>query len=497
DELRMEAMKELMRDHQNEPATDELYLPDLDRWYMIEKNPAEKSFGQDACMMTLTDITENKKNADILARMAFYDVLSKLPNRSRFELDVKHMYELSPATFGNAFVGILNIDNFKMLNNTFSYSYGDAVIREIAKKLTGIPELKGRVYRFGGDEFSFIVENSFGEHVYELCSKVMQIFEKPFYVEGYESYVTVSLGIGFLSDTDRDTDDLIRKTNLSLSEAKASGKNKFVLYDVSLRKYEEDNVYLERSLKIAVEHDCAEFEVYFQPIVDAKSNRVVAAEALVRWFSADLGFVPPVKFIPIAESTGLIIPLGKHILKQACKEARKWIDNGFDIQVSVNFSVIQTLQSDLVSTIMSALHTYRVPPKNLMVEITESLAIKDMKKVIDILSSIRQIGVKIAMDDFGTGYSSLSHLRKLPLDYVKIDRSFAFNLEYDPYYFSFIETITQFCHLNNTLVCVEGVENDNQRRLLQTSSVDNLQGYLFGHPASAGDFFRILVHTNN
>jgi len=491
----LEELKAMITLENTEQVTKEIYLEDIDRWFQLEKSPVDFGFDEATCMMILTDLTENKKNAEMMANIAFHDVLSGLPNRVKFELDLSQMYELSQSSFVNAFIGIINIDNFKMINNTFSYSYGDSLIKVLANLLNRIPEIKDCVYRFGGDEFSFIAKNLYGEQVYEVANKVMNLFEKPFYVEGYESYLTVSLGIGFLTDTDKDVNDLIRKANLSLMEAKVSGKNKYVLYDISLQKFEEDTLSLERALKTAVETGCSEFDVYFQPIVNAKTGKIVAAEALVRWFSKELGYMPPMKFIPAAESTGLIIPLGKYILNQACKEARKWLDYGYDIQVSVNFSVIQTLQSDLISIIISALHTYRLPPKNLMMEITESLAIKDMTKVTDILNSVRQIGVKIAMDDFGTGYSSLSHLRQLPLDYVKIDRSFAFNLEFDPYYFSFIETIVKFCHLNNTKVCCEGVENDHQHKILQNTSVDNLQGYLFGHPVSANDFWRMLVQN--
>jgi len=489
-------LRTVMASEKNDFVSKEIYLIEVDRWFLIEKSPVDIGYGEDTCMLILTDITSNKKNAEMMSNLAFQDVLSGLPNRVKFEIEIEKMYKLSQANFVNAFIGILNIDNFKMINNTFSYAYGDSLIKVISKQLNSIPELSGNVYRFGGDEFAFIANNIYGEHVYEVANKVMKIFENPFHVEGYESYLTVSLGVGFFTDTNKDVNDLIRKANLSLMEAKISGKNKFVLYDISLQKFEEDTLSLERALKVAVENGCQEFEVYFQPIVNSKTGKIVSAEALVRWFSKELGFLPPVKFIPIAESTGLIIPLGKYILNQACKEARKWIDYGYDITISVNFSVIQTFQSDLISIILSALHTYRIPAKNLMVEITESLAIKDMNKVIDILNAIRQIGVKIAMDDFGTGYSSLSHLRKLPLDYVKIDRSFALNLEFDPYYFSFIETITKFCHLNNTKVCCEGVENENQRRILQDTSADSLQGYLFGHPMSSSDFWRKLIQNN-
>lgn len=493
DESTITSLKDMMRNGKDQKEPKEFYLENKDLWFKIEKNEVDFGFETNTCMLILTDITSSKKNAEMISNLAFKDALSDLPNRVKFELDISKTYESKGSSISSAFIGIMNIDNFKMINNTYSYAFGDSLIKELARQLSQIEELKDSVYRFGGDEFSFLVRGNFGEQVYEVANKIMSLFEAPFFVEGYESYMTASLGISFFSDTEKNTHTLVRNANISLMEAKASGKNKFVLYDSSLRKYEEDTLHMESALKVAVEAGCQEFEVYYQPIIDSKTSRIVGAEALVRWFSKEIGYVPPVKFIPIAESTGLIIPLGKHILNHACKEAKKWLDHGHDIYVSVNFSVIQMLQSDLVSTILSTIHTYRIPPKNLMMEITESLAIKDVSKIVDILNSVRQIGVKVAMDDFGTGYSSLSHLRKLPLDNVKIDRSFAFNLEYDPYYFSFIETITTFCHLNNTKVCVEGVENENQKNILAKTSVDTLQGYLFARPESASDFWRKLV----
>ncbi len=473
-------------------AVKEIYLKDVDRWFIVNRSPVDYGDAHDAELVILTDITINKKNQETISSLAYSDVLTGLPNRSKLEADLRKTFELSSAMYTNSFIGILNIDNFKLINNMYSYSFGDALLRTISIHLNKIPEIRDKIYRFGGDEFCFLVKNLYGEQVYEVAHKVMRVFESPFYIEGYETSCTVSLGIAFLNDANKDPDDLIRKANLALSDAKVSGKNKFILYDVSLQKFQEDTVSLERALKGAVDEGCGEFKVYFQPIIDAKSGKVVAAEALVRWFSDEYGFVSPVKFIPVAEQTGLIIPLGKHILNAAIKEAKKWLDYGLDISVSVNFSVIQILQTDLVQTLLKALQTYKLPARNLIFEITESLAVNDINKIIEILSAVKQIGVRIAMDDFGTGYSSLNHLRRMPLDIVKIDRSFIFNIEFDPYTVAFVDTIAKFCHMKGTKICCEGIENETQQALLKGVNVDNLQGYLFGKPAPAEEFWKRL-----
>jgi|GEM_PF-101131 len=482
----------LVADSKN--AEKNIHFPEQDKWFLIDRSDISFESGKDSVMLILTDITQNRKTQETMSALAFTDVLTGLPNRIKFEIEVKKIYENPSVDLSNCLVMHLNIDNFKMINNTFSYAIGDELLKAIAKQMRLIPEITGHLFRFGGDEFCVLIDSPQQVSIYDLANTVMQIFEKPFFIDGYETSCTVSMGIVYLSDAEQGINDLIRKSNISLKDAKLSGKNRYVLYDLSLKKYEEDTDLLERALKIAIDDGCAEFEVFYQPIISAKTGKIVSSEALVRWFSKEYGIVSPVKFIPIAEATGLIVPLGKFILNSACKEAKKWLDYGYDLCFSVNFSVLQTLQSDLVESVRSTLNTYHIPPKKLIFEVTESLAINDINKVIEILSSVRDIGIRIAMDDFGTGYSSLNHLRRLPLDIVKIDRSFIFNIEYDPYTVSFVDTITKFCHMRNSEVCCEGVETETQKAILSSIEVDSLQGYLFGKPCTADDFWKLLIN---
>ncbi len=472
---------------------DEVFLPESQRWFLINRSEIHFEGVESSTLLVLTDITQNKKTQETISAMAFTDVLTGLPNRLRFELDLKALLQSDVPSLSQSFICLLNIDNFRMINNTFSYATGDELLKMITRKLRQIPGMERNLYRFGGDEFILIADPSLPLSIYDFAHQVMSLFEKPFFIGGYETACTVSMGMVYLSDSQGGIDDLLRKVNLAMRDAKLTGKNRFVLFNASLRKYEEDTGALERALKIAVDEGCGEFQVFYQPIVSAKTGKIIGAEALIRWFSSELGLVSPVKFIPVAETTGLIVPIGKFILNTACKEAKKWLDYGYDIKISVNFSVIQTLQSDLVGMLQSALNTYRIPAKNLIFEVTESLAINDINKVIDILNGVHDIGVKIAMDDFGTGYSSLNHLRRMPLDIVKIDRSFIFNIEYDPYTLSFIDTIAKFCHMKNTDLCCEGVETETQKKMLQSINVDTLQGYLFGKPCSAEDFWKLLL----
>ncbi len=470
----------------------EIYFKDLDTWFLVNRTLVSFAWANEGELFILSDVTQNKKAHETISSLAFTDVLTGLPNRVKFERDL--LEAMAKKSFGdvNSFIGIINIDNFKMINNTFSYSYGDALLKTISGLLQRIKELKGHLYRFGGDEFAFYVDHLFSDQVYEIANKIMKIFESPFSIDDYETSCTISLGIAFWKEAPDDINSLLRKANLSLIDAKTSGKNKFVVYNIGLQKYEEDTLSLQNELKKAVDAQCEEFKLHYQPIVDAKSGKVLSAEALARWYSPKYGLVSPVKFIPIAESTGLIIPLGKYLLDLACAEAKKWLDAGIDIHVSVNFSVIQLLQSDLIAIILKTLQKHKLPPKNLMVEVTESLAINDINKILEILNAIRQIGVKIAMDDFGTGYSSLNHLRRMPLNYVKFDRSFIFNIEFDPYTVSFVDAIAKFCHMKDTQVCCEGVETSTQKILLQSVGVDCLQGYLFGKPMANDDIWEYL-----
>lgn len=482
---------------EKENALSELYFKDIDRWLQINHAHISYSWAEHADMFTLTDVTQTKKATEVLSTIAFTDVLTGIPNRLKFERDVNASMDNRSHSDFKTFVGILNIDNFKMINNTFSYHYGDQLLKTIVEHLNRIPEIKNRIYRFGGDEFAFYFDSLLLDQVYEIVNKIMTVFESPFYVEETDTTCTVSLGVASSNEETTNSDTIIKKAMISLSDAKVSGKNKYVFYNSALKKFEEDTFLLESELKRAVDNDCEEFTLNYQPIVEAKTGRIISVEALARWHSSRFGLVSPVKFIPIAESSGLIIPLGKYFLDMACKEARKWLDYGVDIYVSVNFSVIQMLQSDLIPNILSTLQKHKLPPKQLMIEITESLAINDINKIIDILSSIKQIGVKIAMDDFGTGYSSLNHLRRLPLNLVKFDRSFIFNIEYDPYTVSFVDTISKFCHMKDMHVCCEGVETSTQKILLQSIGVDNLQGYLFGKPMTADDFLALFSNAQS
>lgn len=487
------AIRKIMSALNDTTKEDEIFLPESQRWFLINRSEIRFEGVENSTLLVLTDITQNKKTQETIASMAFTDVLTGLPNRLRFELDLKNLLNSEVSGLPQCFICLLNIDNFRMINNTFSYSTGDELLKTITRKLQQIPGMERNLYRFGGDEFILIADPSLSLAIYEFANQVMSLFDKPFFIGGSETSCTVSMGMVYLADAESGIDDLLRKVNLAMRDAKQTGKNRFVLFDASLRKYEEDTGALERALKIAVDEGCQEFQVFYQPIVSAQTGKITGAEALVRWFSSELGLVSPVKFIPIAETTGLIVPIGKFILNKACKEAKKWLDYGYDMKISVNFSVIQTLQSDLVGMLQNTLNTYRIPAKNLIFEVTESLAINDINKVIDILNGVHDIGVKIAMDDFGTGYSSLNHLRRLPLDIVKIDRSFIFNIEYDPYTLSFVDTIAKFCHMKNTILCCEGVETETQKKMLQSINVDAMQGYLFGKPCSAEEFWKQLI----
>ena len=488
----LEDIMEVIQSGQIHDAGKEMYSSHLSKWFMVQKNILNFINTEDALLYIFTDITVTKEAEAKMQSLAYQDVLTSYPNRLKFEHDLRNTYSQITTSYGSSFIGLVNIDNFKLMNNSYGYSFGDELLKEIIRKLDSIPEIHGSVYRFGGDEFSFIVKNSFGEQIYEIAHKVMQLFETPFLIAGYEVAITISLGLVFLTESKQDVVDLVRKVNLSVNDAKASGKNKFVLYDASLRKYQEDTLSIELALKRAVKSGLDEFHTVYQPIVDVQSQAIVSCEALMRWNSSELGQVSPVKFIPIAETSGLIIPLGNFILEQAIKQIRIWLDQGFEIAIAVNFSVVQMLQSDLVSNILKLIQKYRVPPRLLTIEITESLAMNDINKVIEILNALKGIGVKIAIDDFGTGYSSLNHLRKLPLDYVKIDRSFIFNIDYDPYTVAFVETITKFCHLKNTKVCCEGVETLSQQKMLEKVRVDLLQGYLFSKPIIVEEMTKLL-----
>ena len=314
---------------------------------------------------------------------------------------------------------------------------------------------------------------------------------RPWFLKDSDYYCTMSMGVVEYPGEGDSVHDLIKKADIAMYEAKKRGKNRVAKYSENMGTKSGKRLDMEKNMRDATARGYQEFEVYYQPIIDDKKKNLpcTGAEALIRWNNAELGFIPPSEFIPLAEYLGLINPIGDHVLQTACEECRKWNEAGHpEYKVNVNLSVVQLLQTDIVDIVKRTIEESGVNPHNLTLEVTESLAINDMERMKEILSSIKELGVRIALDDFGTGYSSLNHIREIPFDVIKVDQGFVKDLSEDEYSQSFIKMVAELAGTIGVSICVEGIETKAQYKVLEGMKVRLVQGYYFDRPMP-GDAF--------
>ncbi len=385
----------------------------------------------------------------------------------------------------------IDLDDFKHINDGLGYQYGDVLLQSIAEQLLKIPCVEDNCYRVGGDEFLIIVQHRHYSMLYEIIDEIKELFAKPWFLKGTEYYCTMSMSVVRFPDEGERFDELIKKADAALFNAKNAGKNRVFFYDENHDIGSYKRLDFEKKMRNATKSHIEEFEVFYQPIVDATSEGIpcIGAEALVRWNSAELGYVSPGDFIPLAEYLGLINPIGMHVLREACKRCKYWNDMGQpDFFVNVNLSVVQLLQADIVEQITKVVEETGIIPEHLHLEVTEGLAINDMERMKQILADIKKLGVKVALDDFGTGYSSLNHIREMPIDIIKIDRCFIENIEKDDFAKSFVKMVTELANVIGVRTCIEGVELAEQVEILRKLNVHMIQGYFFGKPMPVAEF---------
>ena len=470
---------------------DEVYFVEEERWLDVHKTEIDWVDGRKVGLCTLYDITDKKLYQKKIENQANNDFLTGLYNRMRCEQDLGRYIAKAQAVNCEGALLYIDLDDFKHINDGLGHQYGDVLLKAISHSLQRIEGIENSCYRMGGDEFIVIISEAVYPQMERILRDIDSIFSKPWFLKGEDYYCTMSMGISCFPSDGNSVDDLIRKADMALMTAKRRGKNCVEYYNDKDQASTYRRLDMEKNMRTAAMNACKEFEVYYQPIVNAQEDGTpcCGAEALIRWNSSVLGFVSPEDFIPLAEYLGLINPIGEFVLQEAAKRCKYWNDMGHpNYKVNVNLSVVQLLQNDIIKKIKKVIDDTRINPRNLTLEVTESLAINDMEHMKRILSEIKALGVKVALDDFGTGYSSLNHIREMPIDVIKIDRCFIEHLGEDDFSDAFVKMVNELVNTIGVKVCVEGVETKKQLDVACDMKVCMIQGYYFGKPMKIEDF---------
>jgi diguanylate cyclase len=421
-------------------------------------------------------------NSD-LQKIAYNDALTQLPNRLVFEDKLAAAVARVDRARARLAVLFIDLDGFKPINDSFGHSSGDAVLRQVGERLRSLSRAGDTLARVGGDEFLMLLEGEVDEQsAAQVATRMLGALAEPYALSNREVVVSCSVGIVFYPDGGAHA-KLIARADAAMYAAKRSGGGCYCFFEPSMEVDAHDQLDLQHDLRLALER--GELELFYQPKVDARSGKVTAAEALLRWKHPQRGLIGPSIFVPVAERFGLIGTLGNWVIEDACRQARAWRDKGLRMRVAINLSVFQMRQDDLVERITAALERHRIDPSLLTCEITESVAMEDTRATQMTFKRLGDAGVHLSIDDFGTGYSSLGYLRKLPAEELKIDRSFVMDIESSVDARAVVDAVIRLAHALGLKVVAEGVEREQQRDILISMGCDELQGYLFAKPMSA------------
>ncbi|HFL3270524.1 phosphodiesterase PdcB [Clostridioides difficile] len=417
-----------------------------------------------------------------------FDSITGTWNREQFEHRMNYL--IKEKIYKNGAMFIMDIDNFKNINEKYGHSYGDKVLRAIATEVLEYLPKDVRLYRLDGDEFAFFYPMCTKETIEKIYEKIQMYTNTQHEIESNKYYCTVTAGVAMYPEDGDNYLDLFKHADIALDIAKISGKNRIKFFSQELYENKLKVISMQQKLRECVENNFNDFELFFQPQVNAVTKEVIGAEVLLRWHSSTYGEVSPVEFIPILEQSNLIIPVGKWIIKEAVKQCKEWHKINPDFKISVNVSYIQLKEDFFRDFIVECLVEYQLRPEFLILELTENCWIPDINLLNDKFISLKGIGVYIAIDDFGTGYSSLNYLKELSVNIIKIERSFVKNITYNSYEYTFLEYIIKLAHIINLKVCVEGIESYEEYDIVKSLGVDIIQGFLFGRPVSASEFYK-------
>ena len=427
-----------------------------------------------------------------LNSLASHDPLTNLANRSLFNKELGKAIEDAIVNNKKIAVMFLDLDRFKLINDTFGHNVGDKLLVQISKRLRTVLREEDIVCRMGGDEFTFLISNvDSEEEAAKIADKILESLQEKYILEEQEFNISASMGVAFYPEDGNESETLLKKADIAMYRAKENGKSNYQFFNNDMDNQGVERFKIENHLRKALEKN--ELILYYQPRVDSKTEKVKAVEALIRWKSPEFGMVPPIKFIPIAEETGLIIPIGEWVLRTACKQNKMWQEAGHPpIGVSVNLSALQFAQRNLVDKVGEILEETGLDPRWLELEITEGIVIKNIDFTIQTLERLKEMGVKVSLDDFGTGFSSLNYLKNFKIDTLKIDSSFVRDINGDIKNTAIVNTIISLGKHLDLNVTAEGVETTTQLDFLKLNGCNEIQGFLYSRPIPPEELEKLI-----
>jgi diguanylate cyclase (GGDEF)-like protein/PAS domain S-box-containing protein len=461
--------------------------------WLTTKSPLRDAEGAIIAILTSSlDITDRKKAERHLVHLAHHDALTGLPNRTYLQDRLRR--EVGRARRGDRLFSLLllDLDRFKSVNDALGHHAGDELLKAVGERLGDAAREHDTFARLGGDEFALLLtELTSAQEALDMAERVIALMSEPFRIAGEEIVIGASIGIVIHPTDGDDVDNLLKKADIAMYRAKAEGRNVFRAFSQEMMTATQGDISLEAELRRALLNH--EFELFYQPQIDLRSNRIIGAEALIRWRHPTKGLVRPLDFLPFAEEMGLIIPINEWVMREACREARSWHDQGLPrLRIAVNLSPVQFRNRSMVDLVTNILETSKLDPTLLELELTESILMRDAEAVTHELKELRKLGVSVSIDDFGTGYSSLAYVKKFPVDRIKIDQSFVRNMATDPNDAAIVRAIVNLGHSLGIDVIAEGVDSPEQVDMLRAEGCEEAQGYLFARPCPAEDFIALV-----
>jgi diguanylate cyclase (GGDEF)-like protein/PAS domain S-box-containing protein len=438
--------------------------------------------GRSAVLGTAFDVTERKRAEEQIRTLAYHDTLTGLPNRLLFHDRLQVAVAQAHRAGGHLALLFLDLDRFKVINDSLGHGLGDRLLQEVGLRLRGSLREGDTVSRLGGDEFTLLLPG-IGRAVdaAKVAEKILETLREPIRVEGHDLFVTASIGIALYPEDGAGAEALVKNADTAMYRAKEQGRDNYQLYTAAMNATALERLALESALRRALSAN--ELVLHYQPLLEIASGRIHAVEALLRWRHPERGLIPPAEFIPLAEVTGLIVTMGPWILRSACAQVQAWRAAGFPgLSLAVNLSARQFQQPDLAELVTRILEETGLPPRHLDLEVTESYAMQNPEQAIDTLRQLKALGVRLSIDDFGTGYSSLSYLKRFPIDTLKIDKSFVGDITRDADDATIVTAVIAMAHALKLTVVAEGVETEDQLAFLAARRCDRMQGYLFSYP---------------